>query len=413
MAVWEKLSTHDRIVAAHLDIMKEVKFAMLSGVTCIGEVIISHIPTAATDGRDCLYGDEFMQKQNRKQVRFVVIHENYHKALRHCVEWQDLRIKYPRECAMAMDYSINQLIFESDPSRAFVEEPAGIKILLDEKRFAGMGWLEILKELIKNPPPPPPQKPEDGQGGDGEGGQQFGEDGEPMDEHMDGTEAMSPEEQKEIENQIDSALRQGKILQDKLAGSSNNNSPLDGTIQERSTNWKQYLREFIEAVCQGDDMSRFCPMNRRLQASGYLMPTHFSESIGELLVACDTSGSMTGVYPTVFGEIAQICKMVRPDSVRVLWWEQTVCGDQTFKPEQYDDIAKLLKPKGGGGTCVSNMVAYVKEKKITPKAMIILTDGYIESQYTEPDAPVLWGIADNKGFRPRYGKKVDICSLTL
>ena len=412
MAVWEKLSTHDRIVAAHLDIMKEVKFAMLSGVTCIGEVIISHIPTAATDGRDCLYGDEFMQKQNRKQVRFVVIHENYHKALRHCVEWQDLRIKYPRECAMAMDYSINQLIFECDPSRAFVEEPAGIKILLDAK-YAGMGWLEILKDLLKNPPPPPPQKPQQGDG-EGEGGAGgYGEEGEPMDEHMDGTEAMSPEEQKEIENQIDSALRQGKILQDKLAGSSNNNSLLDGTIQERNTNWKQYLREFIETVCQGDDMSRFCPMNRRLQASGFLMPTHFTESTGHIIIAADTSGSMYSVMPIILGEIAQICKMARPEGVTLLWWDTRVAGVQEFAPEQYDDIGTQLSPKGGGGTTPGCVVKYVKEKKLDAKCVIWITDGYLDGSATDTGFPSLWAVLDNRNFKPTCGKAVHLCSLTM
>jgi predicted metal-dependent peptidase len=122
---------------------------------------------------------------------------------------------------------------------------------------------------------------------------------------------------------------------------------------------------------------------------------------------------MTGVYPTVFGEIARICESVRPESVRVLWWDTKVRGDQEFKPDQYHEIAQLMKPKGGGGTTVSCVAQYVAQKEYKPAAVIYLTDGYIESQYDTVDAPCLWGVVDNERFMPLVGQKVNINSLTI
>ena len=181
-----------------------------------------------------------------------------------------------------------------------------------------------------------------------------------------------------------------------------------GTAQERVTNWRDALQDFINSVCVGDENSRFCPPNKRLLASGFIMPSHFDETIGEIIIACDTSGSMHWAYPIVFGEVARIVQNTRPDSVRMLWWDTSVCGDQTFKPEQYPDIAKALAPKGGGGTVVSCVADYIDEHKIKAKAVIMLTDGYIESDYRMTDMPTLWGVVENDDFVPRAGKVMRI-----
>ena len=42
------------------------------------------------------------------------------------------------------------------------------------------------------------------------------------------------------------------------------------------------------------------------------------------------------------------------------------------------------------------------------KATIMLTDGYIESQYEVPQGNVLWGVVNNSQFVPRRGKVLHI-----
>ena len=112
---WERMSAETRIKAVHVDFMKHPEFALLSGVTMVGKVFVKDdMSTAGTNGRDVYYGREFVMGHNRKQIRYLVAHENLHKALRHCVEYKPVVDKYGMIVNAAMDYVINQMIEDMD-----------------------------------------------------------------------------------------------------------------------------------------------------------------------------------------------------------------------------------------------------------------------------------------------------------
>jgi predicted metal-dependent peptidase len=390
---FDKLTPNQKIQACNIDVMRHHKFALLSGIVCMGKSeVCDDMPTAATNGKDKLYGTAFISDLTRKELRFVVLHENFHVALKHCV--LPAYIGYskrfgPQINNAAMDYVVNGLIDELDPDRKFMEFPTKINILFDEK-FKGMSYPQVLQELLKDADEQPQAMDDHQMNGDG------------------GSDPMTPEESEKLGKMVDDANRQGELLVRKMRGDAAGGRDILGTAQERVTNWRDALQDFISSVCVGDENSRFCPPNKRLLASGFIMPSHFDENIGEIIIACDTSGSMHWAYPVVFGEVARIVQNTRPDSVRMLWWDTDVCGDQVFKPEQYQDIATQLAPKGGGGTVVSCVADYVAEHKIKAKAVIMLTDGYIESDYRMTDMPTLWGVVDNDDFMPRAGKVLRI-----
>ena len=417
---YDRMTPDQRLVAVNVDISNHKVFSSMSGVACVGRNHLTEdLPTAATNGKDCYYNPEFVMAQSRKQMRFVVLHETFHKALRHCSEYVDICKREPQASNIAMDYVVNGLILEADPNKEFIDFTTDPEPLLHEK-YMGWSFVQVLKDILKNAQPIPQPQAGEGEGesgeGDGEGnglGRVFVDpDGKPigaqLDEHKIGE--LLGEELKEAGRQIDDAIHQGKILQGKLAGKGASGGVLDGAFKKRDTNWREHLREFISSICEGDDQSRFCPPNKRLLASGFIMPSHFSESTGEIIVACDTSGSMGGLYPTVFGEIARICENVNPESVRVLWWEYEVVGEQVFKPIDYDKIGKLMKPVGGGGTRVTCVAEHIEQNKLKPKAIIYLTDGYIESDYRLPEFPVLFGAVDNDNFVASRGKTLRIYS---
>lgn len=399
---WDKLSAPDRVIAVHVDISNNKDFAGLSGVVYVGDVIFEDIGTAATDGRDVIYDPAFIMTLNRKQLRYLVAHESLHKALMHCTNYEALSEKYPQLCNMAMDYVVNATIEEIDPNFTFVERTVKPAPLIDAK-YQGWSFVEVLQDLLRNPPPLPPQQ-QSGQGdGDGDGNGT-------LDKHVFGKAKVGSQEAKELGTQIDDAIRQGKLLADKLAGQQSRGGALDRATQKRDTNWREHMREWITALCEGDEYSRFSPPNKRLLPLGVAMPSHFSEATGELIVACDTSGSMGGIYPTVFGEIARIAQNVTPDSVRIIWWDSKVCGEQVFKPHEFDRIGSLLKPMGGGGTSPECVVQYIREKKYQPKGVVWLTDGYLDGSDGCVDVPALWGVVDNDHFKPPQGKAVRIYS---
>ena len=417
LSTYDKMTAEQRLTAVNVDLANNKTFASLSGVACVGTNFIDDtFPTAATNGRDCYYGREFLMAQTRKQLRYVVLHESLHKALRHCSEYNDICKREPKASNIAMDYVVNAFIEESDPEFTFIQRPT-IEPLVHPKYF-GWSFVQVLRDLLKNAKPIP--QPQDGEGdgqGDSQGDKQLGKvfvdpDGKPigaeLDEHMMGE--LTDDELKDADKQIEDAKQQGQILAQKLAGKGSRGGNLDNIMAKRDTNWREHVRTFLTEICEGDEQSRFSPPNKRLLPQGIIMPSHFTESTGEVIVACDTSGSMGHLYPTVFGEIARIMEHVNPESVRLLWWECEVVGEQVFKPIDYPNIANLMKPVGGGGTRVTCVAEHIEQNKLKPKCIIYLTDGYIESDYRLPDFPVLFGAVDNDSFVASRGKTVRIYS---
>ena len=85
-------------------------------------------------------------------------------------------------------------------------------------------------------------------------------------------------------------------------------------------------------------------------------------------------------------------------------------GDESYELSALDDLVKSTKPRGGGGTDVECVVDYMDEKKITPQATIVLTDGDLYGGWGKWDCPVLWAILDNEDANPDVGKRVHIKS---
>ena len=292
---FEKMTLNQRIQAVNIDCMRHPQFALLAGVICMGRSeVVEGIPTAGTDGKHKKYGAKFITPLNRKQLRYLVLHENFHVALKHCVMpfYNDLCKKYGHRINnIAMDFVVNALIEEMDPDFKFVERPT--ESLCIDRKYFGMSYVQVLKDLLKNA-----KEGGGGAGGDGEG--------EPLDEHEMSPDDGSIEDREKLGKEIDDANRQGELMSRKLRGESKGGRDVFGHAQDRQTNWRDALQDFITAICQGDENSRFCPPNKRLLASGFVMPSHFTESVGDIVIACDTSGSMHGYYPAAtkisFGE---------------------------------------------------------------------------------------------------------------
>jgi predicted metal-dependent peptidase len=340
---WDTMTPRQRLAAVNIDIMDHIDFSILSGLVTMGEIhVVPDLPTAGTNGVDVFYGEAFVMTLNRKQLRFVQLHETMHKSLRHCSEYTDICEKYPELSNVAMDYVVNAFIEQTDPEHKFMEFPDAPEPLLDPKYY-NKAFVDILQDLLRNPPPPPP---DDGKPEDGNGGGRL----KPLDEHIPTPKGLDKDE---LSKRVRDALTHGEMVQKRIAknaGKASAGNPLSGLGRKRDTDWRNALRDWVQEICAGDEYSRYNPPNRRMLPLGIILPTHFDVAMDELHIYCDTSGSMHGVYPVVFGEIANICSQANPETVRIVWWDSAVCGEQVFKRGQYDLIANQLAPKGGGGT---------------------------------------------------------------
>jgi predicted metal-dependent peptidase len=382
--IGKQLSVDQRLNKAVVEILSNPRYVALAGVLMIGSrTVCDKTKTACTNGRDEKYGRAFVESLSDAELRFLVLHECYHKLYRHLITWRHLYDLNAKLANCACDYVIN-IKLTDDNKDGFAVMPKGG--LLDE-RFRDMDSARVYKMLEQ-------EGDDDGEGKTG------------IDEHdWDGAQDISQEEAKALEREIDEAIRQGALAAGKLG--SGGDRMFEDLLQTK-VDWREVLREFIATTCQGNDYSTWRRPNRRFVSTGYYMPSGVSESVDELVIAADMSGSMTSALPRLFAEIKGICEHVKPKVVRLLYWDTEVCSDEKYMDDEVANIVKSTKPKGGGGTHVDCVPAYMAENGIKPQAVIVLTDGYLGGSWGAWSCPVLWCIVDNKRAVPDVGKYVHV-----
>ncbi len=393
-----------RLSKVKIAIMRNPKFALWSGLMTVGKTRIDdHVPTACTNGRDEIYGREFVQSLDDKELAFVVLHETLHKAFRHLFTWRKLWDEDKQLANMACDYVINLMLVDMDKDRSVLAMPmkAGKAIGLVDEKYRGMNAKQVF-DLLK-------QDKQNGEGmfAEGEG------DGQGFDEHdWEGAKGLTEEQKKAIEKEVDQALRQGLINHNKMVGKGAGGLGREiGDLLEPKIDWREMLREFVKATCSAKDASSWRRVNRRYLSGDTYMPSMIGERVGHLVIGIDTSGSIGGQELNDFlTEVKGIANEVHPEKVDLMYWDTEVAGHEEYGYHEVDNIVSSTKPRGGGGTDPTCMITYMKEKNIKPEAIIMLTDGCIGEWGNEWNAPILWTICGQYG-RDTYaptGKTIHI-----
>jgi predicted metal-dependent peptidase len=382
-----KLTAEQRIERCHIDLMNHPNFVAYSGILMIGSVKVDDkCPTAYTNGRDVVYGRQFISELTEPELRGVILHENKHKMYRHISTWHHLWKQNARKANMACDYVINlEIADEGKATGGFVALPSCG--LIDEK-YRGMDSQTVFHLL-----------PDDD--GEGQGGGQGS-----MDEHgwEDGQE-MSAEEVKELQQEIDNAIRQGAILAGKVNGSLNRSFT---DLMSAKVDWREALREFVSSVSSGKDDSTWRKPSRRWLQHDVYMPSTISESMGSILIAVDTSGSIRDEDVNKFlSEVVGIMNNVNPEQVHLLYWDHNVAGHEVYGLGDGDKLMSSTKPKGGGGTTPSCITDYMAKNNLKPECAVVLTDGYVCGDWGgDWSSPVLWAIVGGCKDVPTKGSVI-------
>jgi predicted metal-dependent peptidase len=414
-----KLSAEQRIERCHVQLMKHKNFALFSGLFMIGKVSVDDAtPTACTNGMDVIYGREFVQSLNDKQLAFLILHENMHKAYRHLVVWEKLYKRNAVLANIACDYVINLQIHDYDPNHFDTEMPTneeGKPMGCFDEKYRGMDSQEVFLKLIE-------EKGEDygkgkgttvlvvGEQGDGNGPADDGEGIPTFDEHdWEGAGDATQEEKEQAGKEIEQALRQGSILVGKMGGN------VDRNISEMLTpkiDWKEALREFVKSMTQGKDQSSWRRLHKRYLAADLIMPSSYSEKVGGITIAIDTSGSIgTEELSQFLSEVKSICEEVSPEVIDLLYWDTHVAARETYTENELSGLTESTKPAGGGGTEPACVPKYMNKHNIKPECLLMLSDGYIGAQNESDwniEAPVLWCIKGNSRFVAPVGKTVHV-----
>lgn len=325
--------------------------------------------TMAVDGTHIFYHPDFVNRLSLKHVIFVVAHE-----VMHCV-WSHMTRRGNRDPGKwnrAGDYVINDMLKTlktSNGVQAFEMPDEG----LWSPQFSGPDWTaDKVYNLLPDEP--------GGGGGSGPGspGDAFDHvlSGDPNAPPQDAsTRAQAEREWKVATIQAANAARMAGELPSQLERF------LDGLFKPQ-VDWAQKLRNFVNEVCR-DDYTWSRP-NRRFDH--VYLPSLFNETMGEIVVVVDDSGSISDHILQKFGaEIKGIMEDARPSKTHLMYCDAAVAAHYELGP----DDTPIFKTHGGGGTDFRPPFRMIEEKQIEPKCLVYLTD--LEGPHGDPpEYPVLW-----------------------
>ncbi|MGW8179334.1 MAG: vWA domain-containing protein [bacterium] len=345
-------------------------------------------PTGWTDGKYLAYNPKWLDSLSFDETLGFVCHEVMHCAMGHQVRRDD---RNPLGWNIAADYAINYLIDQA----GMVLPPQALRKPEYDNRNAE--W--IYARLPKG------QKGGDGGGGDGPGepgNTDVGGCGEVRDaSDKDGKKLGGSEREKEAAQwkvAVSQAAKAAKMAGKLPAGMER----LIHDILEPTVNWRDALQRFANRNAKGN-YSWIRP-NRRFVWQNIYFPSLHSEELGDIVVAIDTSGSVTDAELSLIpGELTDILTRYPGTKITVIWCDYSIPKDgiQEFTVE---DLPLQLKPKGGGGTSFIPPFKYVEENGLRPVAFVYITDGCCYEYPEQPQYPVLW-IGTEK-FEPPWGEFV-------
>jgi predicted metal-dependent peptidase len=166
-------------------------------------------------------------------------------------------------------------------------------------------------------------------------------------------------------------------------------------LQSPRVNWREELRDFVvRNIRRGYS---WLQPDRRFVYRNYYLPSRETKNIDTIVLAIDTSASMTVKELELIGsEINIIAKEVRPSNIMVIYCSTEVAQVDEFKQDEEIE----LNVTDRGGTRFSPVFTYLEDNGITPDCCIYLTDMECEDFGPEPPYPVLWASTTSRGIAP-------------
>ncbi len=180
---------------------------------------------------------------------------------------------------------------------------------------------------------------------------------------------------------------------------------LDRAIQatKKSTMaWREALRSFLHRA-EPNDFSFTRPDRRFIHQGLYLPGRDTQPTMGTLVLAVDTSGSITqDMLDSFASELTALVQEVQPETLVILICDFQIQAILTPNPEDPIDLPLI----GGGGTSFVEVFDWANTRQ--PDVLIYLTDlyGYFPEQ--APTYPVLWVVHDPTYPEPPFGEVIHL-----
>jgi len=156
--------------------------------------------------------------------------------------------------------------------------------------------------------------------------------------------------------------------------------------------WRALLRYYVTSKIRSfRKLSYKHRDRRRLMASEFVFPGHVRKEGLDVIVVCDTSGSMMSErdMEQFFTELEGIIRQTSAQT-RLIQIDAEVQDDKIYKKGDWHNI----KIKGGGGTDFRPVFKYIEDKKYKPCIVVFYTDGCGDFPAANelPKYSVLWAM---------------------
>lgn len=301
------------------------------------------ITTAATDGRNIFYNENFIESLSQAELDFVIAHEVLHVCYDHLSRFEG---KNKVLSNIAADYVVNRDLIQFNVG----QKP---EMALYDKKYDGYSFEQVYEELKK-------------------------ESDETIrklsmkliDDHM-SLNNLSEEEKQTLKDEIKEAmisaynLSSGKVPE--------GIERLIKSFTQSKMNWKQLLQQNIES-CFNSDFTWIKP-NRRSSVYGVIMPSMNRDIAIDLAIGIDASGSISEIDLQQFlSEVNAIANQFSNYTITIWTFDTKVYNQKQFTSDNIDELFSY-KAKGGGGTSFKCNWDFMEENNINPKKFIIFTDG--------------------------------------
>ncbi len=330
--------------------------------------------TAATDGRNVYFDEDFLKTLKLPEAVFVMCHEIGHAMWQHMArarKYADMGFEGEpfdaRRWNYAGDYVINDMLVKSGIGKM---PPVG---LLDKKYTHDMLVEDVYRDLKDELPPPKMIELAIGHGNHGD----------TLDVHINAPSNINEAEMKRaIQTALEAAKAQGNVPAALERFAMNFLKP--------QVSWQERLRYHVTRAVARDATTWARPHRRRLIMQGVYLPTTTGFGAGDVVVVVDTSGSIgQAEIDTFFSELDDILMNCRPTSVALIGCDAAISSVHILEAGQ---SLKENPPKlgGGGGTSFRPPFEHVDNEGWKPSALIYFTDMYGDFPDEAPGYPVIW-----------------------
>lgn len=355
------------------------------------------------EGVTLKFNPQFVVDKSDKEVQFSIIHEAWHIPFFDSIRAKGKEAEIWNQAA---DH-YNNLMIKDDSSNG-IEVPDWATC---DTKFRGKEKEDIYQILLEEQ-----ENNEDGEGeGDSQdplagdlGGQGQGDSDSDGDGDQDGqgqSPQMTQEQMEQLQREMESIVQQS-AMQSKMAG-----GPVPSSVEQYLEElynpklpWERILAKYMDDYST-DDYS-YQKVNKKFFPHGILLPTTFSEGLGEIVIANDESGSVSDEeYKTYLGAIHDIHERLNPAGMHILNFTTHIVSEH--KIEREGDISKI-NFRGCGGTDCRAVFDHIEKSGIKPQVLIIFSDMESPMPTQAPSYDTIWISVNNPRFKQPFGRCIHV-----